>query len=44
MCFSLGTAEILMTDLPKLPFRSLKPPDSLKGLVSFSHYRFIYTF
>ena len=35
MCFSLGTAEILITDLPKLPFRSLKPPDSLKGLFAF---------
>ena len=24
-----------MTDLPKLPFRSLRPPDSLKGLSAF---------
>ena len=35
ICFSSGTAEILMTDLPKLPFRSLRPPDSLKGLSAF---------
>src|SRR6056300_1456209 len=35
ICFSLGTAEILITDLPKFPLKSIKPPDSLKGLDDF---------
>ena len=29
---SSGTAEILMTDRPRLPFNNLSPPDSLNGL------------
>ena len=32
MCLSSGTAELLMTERPRLPCNKSKPPEALNGL------------